>query len=256
MKLLCKKICAVMVICSACLFMAFPTQASVVGGITKGTGALYLALTSPVEWMTRSHIIEEQHITPQKYDSAFKDVVLITWSNHTVSDRWKDKPYLSEHDNGIIKLLTFGNAESLESLNAAYRMGCYVYPYSIFRYSYRTNSVSLMSTGLDAPSMLVYGASWILNLPQKLVNKIAYILDSDTSISIFCLLDLIPNVLMLAVEIPLAAVGTVAGAVIAFIFNPLDSLCSFLGMFYFLAMSIFTAVWDLGVGLLRLLPFI
>jgi len=228
--------------------------------LIKGMGVIYLGLTNPVEAITsasKGGMVEQQHYVPQSFNTNFRDVVLITRINHTVSDRWKNRPFLNKHDNILINALTIFNDDSLASLNAAYRLGAYVSPYAIFRYGYYSSKTSLLCTQLDAPSMLVYGFAWLINTPQKLVNKIAYIIDMNTEPSIICILDIIPNILtFICFEIPLAVVGTTVGTIIAFIFNPFDSICSFLGMFYFLVMSVITACWDLFIGIIRLLPFV
>ncbi len=232
-------------------------EAGFFGAAAKNIGTLYLAFTSPVELICSERMIEEQHIVPQMFGTGSQDTVLITKTNHTISDRWRERKHLTDtHENLLISLLTLGNDSSLETLNAGYRLGCYMFPYAIFRYGYRRGSASLLCTYFDAPSMLVYGYAWAINIPQKLIQKTAYIVQEGTKPNLFYLLDLIPNALMLFVEAPLALLGTTAGTVIAFVWNPIDSFCSFFGMFYFAVMATFTAIWQSLVGLFILLPFV
>lgn len=241
------------------LYLIFNTSNANAFSLIKGTGAIYIKITNPVEWVTSTQRMwEEQHMTPQYLENdAISSVVLVSRIGHTVSDRWKGKPYLFEHENFIFKLLTLGNANSRERLNAAYRMGCYNFPYALFCFDYRHDTWHLVATELDAPSMFVYGFAYIVNIPQKIINKSAYIATKGTAPSLFTLLDVLVNTVSLLIEIPCAIIGTVTGIFVAFLAHPWDSICSILGMVYMLVFSIFTAILDLLVGLFRLVisPF-
>lgn len=223
----------------------------------KEIGVLYLYITNPVEAFTGHHLVEQQHILPQYRNAEFQGTVLITRSNHSISDRWRNKPFLdAPDDNIIINLLTFGNDSSKESLDAAFRLGSYVSPYAIFSYKYNGSSSKMICTYFDGPSMVLYGIAWAINLPQRYINKIAYICETGTEPSIFCLIDVPINFISLVVEVPLAIAGTTIGTIIATILNPIDSLCSFLGFFYYLIKAICIAIYELIAALIVLIPFI
>lgn len=246
---------ALLIVFASLFLFASDANASVF----KAVGALYIGITNPVEWITgRTRVYEEQHMTPQQYhggDTNIDSVILISRTNHTVSDRWKNKSYIDRHDNIVLSLLTFGNSGSQERLNAAYRMGCYAMPFSLFCFDYRKDTWHLVATELDACSNLLYGITWVINTPQKFINKIAYICQMGSEPSIFTLLDIPVNLVSMVVEAGCAVVGTVAGVVLGLICHPIDSLCSILGMLYFLVFSVITAVWDLLTGLLSLVTF-
>lgn len=77
-------------------------------------------------------------------------------------------------------------------------------------------------------SILIYGFYWIINTPQKFVNKIAYIINIRLYPSIYCVIDMIPNILAFTfIELPLAVIDTTVGTIIAFILTHLTAFVPF-----------------------------
>jgi len=227
----------------------------------KGASFLWTLITHPAE--TTTHLMENknsnaelQHVIPQSFGGT--DLTTAYWarSNHSVSDRWKDRPFLSEHNNAILSMMTFGNDRSQDNLNAAYRMGAYGLPYTVFFHHYRKDESSFVFTELDGPTMLVYGASWLLNMPQKLLNQLAYTIESNSEPNLFYIIDIFLAILVALLDFSIGVIFTFIGFFAGFILHPINSLCSLLGAVYFIPPIIWTAVIDFLYGLLRLLPFI
>lgn len=225
----------------------------------KDFSKLYIGITNPVECFTGNNsVYKELYMTPQQNlleNYTIDSVILISRINYAASNRFEIMSYSEKHDNALIKLITFGNNDSLERLNAAYRMGTYCIPYALFSYDYGGDNWHLVSCQLDAFSNLVYGFSWIINTPQKLINKLAFICSKDSYFNIYTLLDIPINIFSCVFDTLCCIAGTYAGFFLGFLFHPIDSICSFFGMFYFIIYSFFIAIIDFIIGLLSFVAY-
>lgn len=224
----------------------------------KKASYYWTVATHPVEALThaltgRNTMAELQHCVPQSLGGSHDTTAYWARSNHTVSDRWGGKRFLRKpHGNPVAVLMTLGNGRSRTSLNAAYRMGAYGLPYTVFFHHYHRDESRFLFTRLDGPSMLVYGVSWLFNMPQKLVNQVAYIVESGTEPNFFYLIDVVLALFVAVVDLALAVVFTGIGFVGGFVLHPIQSLCSLVGMFYFFVPAFWTAIAELLLGVARI----
>lgn len=173
------------------------------------------------------------------------------------------------HNNLLFKISTLGNKESQQNLTEAYVGGRYFLPYSVFTYDIFFNDSYYWARHSDACSVLLYGYSWLINIPAKILNEIDALLSIDrtkkygsgdaqivalSKHKFGCFIDIIINICSLVVEIPIAIANTVVGAAIAFVCHPLNSICSILGFIYFGIISTILAVWDI-VADIFLIPY-
>lgn len=151
----------------------------------------------------------------------------------------------SPHKNFLIKILTFYNKKSLENLNIAAKLGEEYFPYAIFLYNQRSNWFFLAKQ-LDAPSVLLYGYSWIINISQKILQQTDTIFKyrhKVVGVNYIQIIDDITNIASLFIEFPLSIFGTISGSIIGIICHPIDSITSILGMIYFIISTTLTAIF-------------
>lgn len=151
--------------------------------------------------------------------------------------------------NWLAKLVTFGSEKALHDLNVAYYLGNNFIPYSMFTYT-EGNSYYL-PYHLDAASVLLYGYSWLINLPAKYFDLLDTYIDnlgndkSDHSgiAKFVATFDIIVCILSLFVEFPLAVFNTIAGFFVGLFCHPLISICAIPGMFYFGILTTISALF-------------
>lgn len=231
----------------------------------KGLSYLWTIFTNPTESFSRfiarkTTAAEEQHVLPQMFEDSSSDSMVVYWvrSNHTVSDRVGTRDFLVDPDssllrrNFLVSLLTLGNDTSQRNLDAAYRMGAYGRTYSVLFHSYQEDSSTLVCALLDGPSMLLYGVSWLVNIPQKFVNQVAYYTRPDSEVGWTPILDIVLAPLVLVLEGCFALLFTVVGFVLGCLLNPINSLASVGGMFWYLIPTLWTAVAGLVIGIMAI----
>lgn len=229
----------------------------------KGTSYLWTIFTNPVESLgrfltNRPTAAEEQHVLPQKYGVASSDEMVVYWirSNHTVSDRAGERPFLVDPEsswlrqNPVLSLLTLGNRTSQRNLDAAYRMGAYGRPYSVLFHSYNKDNSVLVCVKMDGPSMLVYGVSWLINIPQKFLNQVAYYTRPNSEVGWTPVIDIALAPLVLAFEFCFGVVFTAVGVVLGCLTHPIDSVTSLGGMLWYIIPLVLTALWGIVVGII------
>jgi hypothetical protein len=219
--------------------------------LIKSASWLWTVTTHPVECLmndTGRTAAEMQHCIPRSLGGSDETIAYWIRSNHTVSDRWRNRPFLDEKEHWLLSLLTLGVDASQENLNAAYRMGAYGIPYTVFFHHYQREESQLVMTRLDGPSNLLYGLSWALCSPKKLLWQIAYDVSPDTAASKWFLLDLIVAIPVWILDLALCAVCSAAGVVIGTILHPINSIFSLGGLVWFVPVTIWNAVAEIFSG--------
>lgn len=237
-------------------------------------GDFYNKITNPISGFTEVSLLNNKVLLPIPVDSptlkTHKDVKRY-WTFHVSADlltfanifmesldevmMYGPNPdsleYMSSHDNFLLSIFTLGNDESQRNLNIAHRMATYVNQYHFFVYD-ADGKFYYLPAHLDAASTFLYGASYVLNIPQRALNRLGVIWE-DLSflpredrffIRVLWMIEWIISTLAQFLEFWFAVFGTIIGCVIAFIMHPINSICSFLGLFYF---AIPTA-WNVVVG--------
>lgn len=227
---------------SLTVLMFLSVSSAAQAGFLYGTSKLWLQLTNPAT----SIVTGGGFVTTVPPDGV--GMLAVTHYNMDSDIDFGSLYY----DNFLIKLLTFGNKDSHRELMYAESLGENILPYGIF--AYRANGDWYYhAKHSNAPAVLLYGYSWLVNIPAKLLRQLDAVLmvaniEDFTGISKVAtwtlLIDLIPNILSLLVEIPLAIVNTIIGFFVAFLFNPWDSFCAIPGMIYFLIGTTVNAVLD------------
>lgn len=178
-----------------------------------------------------------------------------------LKDKKEKDPLL--HNNFLIRILTFGNKASLGNLNTAYFLGENYAQYFIFAYNNKKKSFYI-DKALDAPSVLLYFYSWLVNLPAKYLDIIDSNIDHASKFSktfyeptfldkAILTADWIISILIcIFVEIPIAIINTIIGFFTALILHPLDSLCSSIGFLYFGIVTTFNAIWNILINIVMI----
>ena len=185
--------------------------------------------------------------------------VTTLYSSFVINDDFNENDF---HDNIFLKLITFNNTQSLYNLNEAYFSGRNSLLYTVLLYEYDNWSNINYSNFIywaahsDCPSVLLYGASWFSHLPAKLCKSISLIFDFETDktkslygyikgfVRIPLMIEVMLNYLSLMIDCILMLVNTTIGSIIALILHPINSICSFLGLFYFFVISVATSIID------------
>lgn len=160
------------------------------------------------------------------------------------------KDFADAHENFLLNILTFGNDESQRNLNIAYRLSLYVNQYHFFAYT--RDSWYYLPVHMDAGSIFMYGVSYVINIPQRVLTKIDLIWDiNDYSYGLIhysfgdkliFMIDVVLSTLAQFIEFFFAVFGTMIGMVIAFICHPINSICSFVGIIYFAVPVLWSAI--------------
>lgn len=220
----------------------------------------YLYLTNPVSAfcfdapLTAIYmLVDEEDITNSKVEYGFpyqhlsyiKDEKMII---ENLINRNKANNVL-QHTNFLVKFLSFGNKDAMNSLNKAKILGENIIPYKFVNFNGK-NDWFFVASSSNGAAMFVYGYSWLINLPAKfikIIEKISYF-SPKTNGTYPCtwweLIDLFVNFISLVIEIPLAFLGTIFGVILGTIMHPLDTLCALPASLYFMAVTTFNAIWD------------
>ena len=134
-------------------------------GYSKRGSYLWVALSHPIETFVFRHPPEKQHCMPQSLGGSDFTTAYWSRSNHTVSDRWRNRPYLS--DSSPNRTLLFGKPSNYKQVMIASKMGRYGLPYSVFFHHYNRDDSRLVSSEFGGTAILVYGWSWFLHIPGK-----------------------------------------------------------------------------------------
>lgn len=255
--------------CIICMFLLFHANESYAAKpdsnfSLKGLDYWYTFITNPVESITyqsKSYdgrtAIEEQHTIPQSHNGSDSYVVYWARSNHTVSDRWRDRPALVDWpSNVILRVVTLNHQNARENLSRAFLMGTYGIKYSVFFHDYASdNHPRLVSLTLDGVSNLLYGVTWLINTPQKFANRIAYIIDGNEP-TYWYLVDVVIGLFVFAFEVVVATVFTVIGVIFGTILHPITTIFALIGGIFMFLVSAFMAVWKLLVGIILVVWFV
>jgi hypothetical protein len=242
-----------------------------ISGSAKYWSYMWMNISNPAEaiyfrkqWECSSAVVL-QPVTQN--GSVLPSDLSVYWmrSNQAIATKNADKPFLIKpedewlRDNWILSIITLGRDRSQQSLDLAYRLGAYGRPYSILFYSSTDDKSIFLPTVLDGPSMLLYGLSWCVNIPQKFVNDLAYTLHEactkDGGGSFWCLIDVALTIISYIIDFFLAIIFTIIGVVVGCIASPFSSITSLFGMMYYLIPTLWTAVSEFVFGCGRLLIF-
>lgn len=215
-------------------------------------GEAYCALTHPTEFIfklgNKRSTCEEQHVIQQQ--SGGGDIANVVWwpaSHHVRTDVYGSQPWQNNRP-WIVLGFTQDNKVNLEK---AYMMGAHGLTWSLFQHSYNGRGPSkLIAIEFDGVSNLLYGFAWLVNTPQKYVNQMAYLVDKGHWVLI---IDMLILIFVLAIEMLVALVVTVGGAVAGLIFNPVDTLFAIPGGIWLAIEACIAAVFQLVVGVWGLL---
>lgn len=113
-----------------------------------------------------------------------------------------------------------------------------------------SSGTSLFAFDLDAPSALLYGIMYVINIPGRTFSEMAAEIKIDYDYHGLCkaanvFLFVIPAI---TVEFVCCTFGTIANVAISFLCHPFDSICSILGFFYFLIYGLIASLWHLLVS--------
>jgi hypothetical protein len=230
------------------LFSLFIT-ASPSFALVKGLSRLYLRLTNPVEWFIDSidgeSNIEEIPIgRPSKNRSGkenlYKQNVII--SNFALAVLQEHRQYGKVNDNIYLNLLTFYNSSSLENINAAYNLGCWVGDFHLITFDEGSDDWHFIGTRLDGISAALYSASWIINIPQRGLNKYKPLFKDKEFSKILLALIMIPDFIFGFIDLIFALIGLFVNGIIGCIWHPSNTLCSIGGGIFLLLRSFITAI--------------
>ena len=249
-----KKLCQLSVV-AMCLICVPPSYAAGESSWLMGLGKIWISITTPIGSFFG--------LGPSLATIDQNAGVLVGYVHrgNMVAMAMKGKEYVA-HDNIFIKILTFGNSRTLANLNAANIAGKEYMPYAIF--AYNKSGSHYIASHLDAGSIVLYGVSWFMHIPAKLLDQIdanIYIESNKNpmkrdavgrSIIFPHLIDCCINLLSLVVEIPIAIVNTVIGSIIALIWHPIDSICSILGLIYMLIATFITSLWGIVANIVMI----
>jgi hypothetical protein len=223
----------------------------------KNFSEIWLLISHPAETIAhyRHDLSSPFELQYSSYAHDDKLQIMSSWtrSNRNIASEWRGDNFHDEHSNVLLSLLTFGNAGSQRNLNTAYRLGVYGQSYVIFTHKRDTDSSSLLLTHLDAPSVLLYGFSWVVNAPQRWFKQAVFVVDSEDA-PWYYLLDWLIAVPLFLLDLLFASIVTILGFALAFLLHPINSLCSFGGLLYFVSLSVWSAGYELLAAGYYLLP--
>ncbi|MDN3554391.1 hypothetical protein [Halomonas maura] len=185
------------------------------------TGKVYCNFTHPAEMVSpvRRSTCEEQHVIQQQ--SGGLDQQNVVWwsaSSHVSTDVWGRQTWENNRPWAVIGF-TGDNETNLEK---AYMLGTFGSTWSLFQHSYQgRGESSLIMADFDGISNLLYGTSWLANLPQKYINKVAHISERGYW---HLMIDMLIALIVLGLEGIVAVFSTIIGLIVGTAFNPLDTL--------------------------------
>ncbi len=217
------------------ILLLCPIQAS--ASMMSNISAFYTHLTNPAAWF-----FDSPAFIP-KFPFAASGVQVKASQEFSL-------PFKTLSNNFLLTLISFGNEKSINNLNLAKGLGTTAFQYYVIGHPSQ-NHWEYMASNMDAPSVLLYGYTWFINIPAKIFAQIGAISAGTdefyySGVEIFYI-DTVFNIISLVIEIPVAMVNTCIGAVIAFIFHPIDSICGILPAIYFFIYSTLAAIWELIV---------
>jgi hypothetical protein len=233
---------------------------------------IYCEWTHPVELFNPiryDNTCEQQHVFQQQNGGAADSTVYWAASHHIYTDSTKSRFDLSEfevkkpfEDNPF---LLFGDSskyskcdgDSCYDLVSAYKMGTYGLPYSFWWNQHRgsmgtgrgVKGSTLLTTEFDGVSHLLYGYSYLVNIPQKQINQLAYYVNKDRW---FLILDWVVGLFVQVLEVGFCLVGSVVGLVVGTIFNPFDTVFSIPNGIVLLVQTTWVAVSQLVFSIFNL----
>lgn len=234
----------------------------------KGLDYLHTVLTNPVEALmhearTGQTAAEEQHTIPQSAGGSDDYVVYWIRSNHTVSDRWRNRPGLTDWSSNPALRILAPHTVARENLSRAYLMGTHGIKLSLFFHEYGRDVSRPVITTFDGASNLLYIFAWHLNMPQKIVKQVVYIVTGNET-SLLYLFDVAITVvwfvLLLRIwrRVPRVTftVLVLVPVLIGTVLHPVTTVMGLAGLFYLTGATVLAAVGGLipGVGLLLTLP--
>lgn len=245
-----------------CLFLLLIASTSTANAsqFVFNTAKYYLYLTNPVSAffvdapLTPIYaLIDEENVINSRVEYGFPLHHLPYIKNEKMMfenliNRNKANEVL-QHTNFLVKILSFGSKDAMNSLNKAKILGEGIIPYKFVNFN-GENDWFFVASSSNGAAMIVYGYSWFINLPAKFlktIEKISYFspkTDGAYPTSWWELIDLFISFLSLVIEIPLAFFGTIFGMILGTIMHPLDTLCALPASLYFMAVTTFNAVWD------------
>lgn len=202
-------------------------------------GKIYCGLTHPTELIApvRHATCEEQHVIQQQSSGGnAENVVWWSASSHVRTDLWRDRPWVNSRPWLVIGF----SDDAKKNLEKAYMLGTFGSTWSFFQHSYKgRGDSSLILADFDGISNLLYGVSWLVNLPQKYVNKVSYISSRGHW---HLLIDMLVAIVVLGIESMLAIASTLIGLVVGTVLNPVDTLAAIPGGIWLLFETVIAAV--------------
>lgn len=218
--------------------------------VAYSAGKLYCNLTHPAEALSpiRQSTCEEQHVIQQQAGGGHSNnVVWWSASSHIRTDSWNDRPWQESRPWVVVGF----TEEADVNLEKAYMLGTFGNSWSFFQHSYRGSGDSeWIFLEFDGVSNLLYTYSWFVNLPQKYLNKSAYIADKGNWHLVF---DMLLAVLVLALEGVFAIFLGVLGVVIGTLLNPIDTVFAIPGGIWLGVETTIAAVAQYLLGVWRLI---
>lgn len=235
-----KNISSIIVILIIAVFLVFGSP-----NFFKKTSSLYVKLSNPVTSYLLGAPVEKYGLMPTQTGGEAGPYIAGSQKFYLLKTSDEDKV----HQNLFIKILSFGQGSILAAMNTAIIQGQYILPYSVYIYGKDANYEARY---LNAPAMLLYGYSWIINIPSKFLGIIDTQLQvgynrytQESAFGFFIIDDIISLVLTLCIDLPLSLINTVIGTITAFIFHPIDSILAIPSLLYFFIVTTFHALWGI-----------
>lgn len=212
-------------------------------------GKLYCELTHPAEMLypIRNATCEKQHvIQAQSGGMNAANIVLWSASNHVRTDIWNDQPW--QNNRPWMVFAFTGDADV--NLEKAYMLGTFGLNWSFYQHNYSGGGdSSLIISEFDGVSNFLYYVSWMINMPQKYINQVAYIADKGHWNLGF---DMVLALFVLCLEIALGFFAMIAGVIVGTVLNPLDTVCALPGGIWLMVETVIAAFAQFGLGIWRL----
>lgn len=212
-------------------------------------GRTYCTITHPTEaiFKVRNSTCEKQHVIQQQ-SGGVDELNTVWWaaSSHARTDVWNDKPWQNNRP-----WLNFGlGSKSRQNLEQAYMMGTFGKSWSYYFHDYNGRNSKPVATKFDGVSNALYYWSWLVNTPQKFVNKLAYIFDKG---HYRLLIDMIVSIPVFLFELVVGGIITVVGVVLGTLLNPVTTVFSIPGGLVLAAETLIPAVFQFALGIFRVI---